>query len=74
VRCVSAGCDAQCMAAITFTATDAKRLLNLPSTDAVETLIQQKVLAIHGYTRAGRPLFTAEAIQSAAAHVLLERR
>jgi len=54
---------------ITFTRGDVKRLLNLPSTDAVETLIQAKVLTIHGYTRVGRPLFTAEAIQIAAAHV-----
>ncbi|PYN83014.1 MAG: hypothetical protein DMD96_03835 [Candidatus Rokuibacteriota bacterium] len=57
------------MAAITFTAADVKRLLNLPSTGAVELLIQQKVLDIHGYTRLGRPLFTAEAIHTAAAHI-----
>src|SRR5437867_4847082 len=57
------------MAAITFTMADVKRLLSLPSTDDVERLIQLKVLEIHGYTRLGRPLFTAEAIHTAAAHI-----
>jgi hypothetical protein len=60
------------MARVTFTVADVARVLALPDTQAVENLIERRVLEISAYTRRGRPLFDADAVRRAAARVLTE--
>ena len=57
-------------ATIKFTRADVARLLHLPNTDAVETLVQSKVLAVSAFTKTGRPLFDAEDVRRAASRVV----
>jgi hypothetical protein len=58
------------MARITFTRADVARLLRLPDTEAVDSLIRAKVLEVHAYTTRGLPIFDAEAVRRAAPNVV----
>jgi hypothetical protein len=57
------------MALVTFTKLDVRKLLALPDKQAVETLIDLRVLQASAYDAKGRPLFSADDVRRAAEYV-----
>jgi len=57
------------MALVTFTKLDVRKLLALPDNQAVEALVDLRVLQASAYDAKGRPLFSVDDVRRAAEYV-----
>jgi hypothetical protein len=55
---------------LTFSKFETRRLLNLASIRDVDTLVETRILVPAAYDPNGRPLFDAESVRRAAAHII----
>ena len=62
------------MAALTFSEDDVTRLLGLEEPSFVQGLIESGVLRAAAFTPAGRPLFSADGVERAAAELTFAER
>jgi hypothetical protein len=55
---------------LTLSKFETRRVLNLPTIRDVDALVKTRILAPAAYDPNGRPLFDADAVRRAAAHII----
>jgi hypothetical protein len=55
---------------LTLSKFETRRLLNLPTVHDVDALVETRILVPAAYDPNGRPLFDADAVRRAAAHII----